>query len=81
MVEAIVITKVMCEILTVAVCFCTCVVAAAGDAVEVRYNAEIGHQTQERHMDPSKVNMQSWHHSAYPNGTFCYPLSQYVFLF
>lgn len=57
MVEVTVITKVMCEILIVAVCFCSCVGAAAGDAVEVRYNAEIGQQTQERHIDTSKVTL------------------------
>lgn len=37
--------------------FLYCVGAAAGDAVEVRYNAEIGQQTQERHTDTSKVTL------------------------
>lgn len=52
--------------------------AAAGDAVEVRYNAEIGQQTQERHMDTTKVNMQTWHHGTYPNVSFFYPFSECI---
>lgn len=52
--------------------------AAAGDAVEMRYNVEIGKQTQERRMHTAKVNMQSWNHSTYPNVSFCYSFSECI---
>jgi len=54
MVEVAVITDMMYKILIVAEFFCSCVGAASGDAVEVRYNAEISQHIQERHMDTSK---------------------------
>lgn len=89
MVEVAVITKIVYAILIVAGCFCSCMGAALGDAVEVRYISNLHLRRNKPGLfyrncstwTSPKINIQAWHHSACPNVSFCYPLSETIFIF